>query len=60
VSSSASNAATVAADVGSKAQSAAPLPEAALGFLDIFVLGLDEEMCQQDNIECLKRQKSKY
>ncbi len=58
VSSSASNAATVAADVGSKAQSAAPLAETALGFLDVFVLGLGEDTCQPDDIECLKRQKS--
>jgi len=59
VSSSASNAATVAADVGTKAQPVAPLAETALGFLDVFVLGLGEDMCQQDDIECLKRQKSK-
>jgi hypothetical protein len=59
VSSSAANAATMATDVGSKTQPVAPLAETALGYLDVFVLGLGEDICQQDDIECLKRQKSK-
>jgi filamentous hemagglutinin len=58
VASSATNAATMAADVGSKAESATPLAESALGYLDVFVIGLGEETCKQDDIECLKRQKA--
>jgi filamentous hemagglutinin len=58
VSSSAANAATMAADVGSKAEAATPLAQNALGFLDVFVLGLGEETCKPDDIACLKRQKA--
>jgi filamentous hemagglutinin len=59
VSSSASNAATMATDVGSKTQPVTSLADSALGFLDVFVLGLGEDVCKPDDIECLKRQKAK-
>ena len=56
VASSAANAATLAADAGNKT-SATPLAQSALGFLDVFVIGLGEDTCKQDDIDCLKRQK---
>lgn len=37
---------------------AAPLAQTALSWLEVFVTGLGEENCKQDDIECLKRQKS--
>jgi filamentous hemagglutinin family protein len=38
-------------------QGAAPLAQAALGWLDVFVTGLGEENCRPDDLECIKRQK---
>jgi hypothetical protein len=57
--SSASNTstATVASAASDKA-AAAPLSQAALSFLDVFVTGLGEENCKPDDIDCLKRQKT--
>jgi filamentous hemagglutinin len=40
------------------AKQTAPIAEAALSWLDVFVTGLGEENCKQDDVECLKRQKS--
>jgi hypothetical protein len=34
-----------------------PLAQTALSWLEVFVTGLGEENCKQDDIECLKRQK---
>jgi len=34
-----------------------PLANAALGWLDVFVVGLGEEQCATSDLECLKRQK---
>jgi hypothetical protein len=39
-------------------ETAAPLAQSALNWLDVFVTGLGEENCKQDDIECLKRQKT--
>jgi filamentous hemagglutinin family protein len=36
----------------------APLAQTALSWLEVFVTGLGEENCKQDDVECLKRQKS--
>ena len=36
----------------------APLASTALGWLDVFVLGLGEEQCKTDDLECIKRQKT--
>jgi filamentous hemagglutinin family protein len=36
----------------------APLAQTALSWLEVFVTGLGEDNCKQDDIECLKRQKS--
>ena len=57
--SSASNSATMAVgdEEGSEQQQAAPLAEEALSWLEVFVVGLGEEGCRQDDLECLKRQK---
>jgi filamentous hemagglutinin family protein len=55
--SSASNsAATAVDDTGSREQSSAPMSQAALSWLDVFVIGLGEEGCKGDDVECLKRQ----
>lgn len=52
---SATESATAANDAAK--QGAAPLADAALGWLEVFVTGLGEENCRPDDIECLKRQK---
>ena len=36
--------------------SQAPIADAVLGWLDVFVLGFGEEQCAADNLDCLKRQ----
>jgi filamentous hemagglutinin len=38
-------------------ETAAPLAQSALSWLDVFVTGLGEENCKPDDIDCLKRQK---
>lgn len=48
--------ATAVDDTGSREQAAAPIAQAALSWLDVFVIGLGEEECKQDDLECLKRQ----
>jgi filamentous hemagglutinin family protein len=53
-SNSTTSAATSNAD---KEAAAAPLSQAALSWLDVFVTGLGEENCKPDDLECLKRQK---
>jgi filamentous hemagglutinin len=58
--SAASSSAGSAADTdvgGNKADEGAPLAQAALSWLEVFVMGLGEEDCRQDDIDCLKRQK---
>jgi hypothetical protein len=35
---------------------AAPITQAALSWLEVFVVGLGDENCRQDDLECLKRQ----
>ena len=37
----------------------APVAQAALSWLEVFVLGLGEENCKQDDLDCLKRQQTK-
>jgi filamentous hemagglutinin family protein len=54
----ASNSSTsAAASNAEKEAAAAPLSQAALSWLDVFVTGLGEENCKPDDLECLKRQK---
>jgi hypothetical protein len=38
---------------------AAPVTQAAISWLDVFVTGLGDENCKPEDEECLKRQKSK-
>ncbi|MGO9037842.1 MAG: filamentous haemagglutinin family protein [Steroidobacteraceae bacterium] len=57
--SSATNTSTAAATSNTAEQAgAAPLSQAELSWLDVFVTGLGEENCKPDDIECLKRQKT--
>jgi len=58
VGSSANNAAASSVAAESQSDSSkSPLAETALSWLEVFVLGLGEESCKQDDVECLKRQK---
>lgn len=58
---SAASAATTSAESleqsNANAAQQAPLAQAALSWLDVFVLGLGEENCNPSDVECLKRQK---
>jgi filamentous hemagglutinin family protein len=55
---SSTSAATSSATSGEEREkAAAPLAQAALGWLDVFVTGLGEEACKPDDLECLRRQK---
>jgi hypothetical protein len=56
-SNSASN--SVATGQATDRTGAAPLAETALSWLEVFVVGLGEENCKQDDLECLKRQVTK-
>ena len=54
----ASNSSTSAAgNAEERDRAAAPLAQAALGWLDVFVTGLGEEACRPDDLDCLRRQK---
>lgn len=57
VGSSAANSATMAVESsgGDQQESSTPLADVALSWLDVFVIGLGEETCKPDDIECLKR-----
>jgi filamentous hemagglutinin len=57
VGSSAATAANLAVDSANKADTATPLAQNALGFLDVFIMGLGEENCKPEDLDCLKRQK---
>jgi hypothetical protein len=59
VASGATNSATSSTEneANRSAAAAAPLAQAALSWLDVFVTGLGEENCRPDDLECLKRQK---
>ena len=52
------NSSTSAVADSAAARETSPLAQAALSWLDVFVTGLGEENCRQDDIECLKRQKT--
>ena len=56
-SSSASNSALEETDENQEAQ--ATLAQTAMSWLEVFVVGLGEENCKQDDVECLKRQPMK-
>jgi hypothetical protein len=58
VAASTTTSATASATAASEnAENAAPLAQAAISWLDVFVTGLGEENCRPDDMECLKRQK---
>jgi filamentous hemagglutinin len=46
------------AEANAAAKDAVPLAQTALSWLDVFVTGLGEENCKQDDVECLKRQRA--
>ena len=57
---SAASSATTSATAGLEktgSAEAAPITEAAVSWLDVFVTGLGEENCKTDDLECLKRQR---
>jgi len=43
---------------GKKEEKNAPQADTALSWLEVFVMGLGEDNCKQDDIECLKKQKT--
>jgi filamentous hemagglutinin family protein len=45
-------------DSNNPTKETAPLAQTELSWLEVFVTGLGEENCKQDDVECLKRQKS--
>jgi hypothetical protein len=57
--SSTANAATAAVESGAKDEQKSSIADAALSWLDVFVVGLGEEGCKPDDLECLKRQTPK-
>jgi filamentous hemagglutinin family protein len=60
VSAASSSATNTASDAGKSAggdQGRTPLAQDALSWLEVFVLGLGEDNCRPDDLECLKRQK---
>jgi filamentous hemagglutinin len=56
-SNSTSAASTSMADNKEAEKKPAALADAAMSWLEVFVVGLGEENCRQDDLECLKRQK---
>lgn len=57
-SSSTSSATSSIAEASAASKEVAPLAQTALSWLDVFVIGLGEENCKPDDVECLKRQKT--
>jgi len=47
-----------AQDAETKDAAAAPIAQAQLSWLDVFVTGLGEDNCKPDDLECLKKQKA--
>ncbi len=58
VASSATTSSTTSVAESNATKETAPLAQTALSWLEVFVTGLGEENCKQDDRECLKRQKS--
>lgn len=54
--SSTSAASSSVADAASQEKNQATMADAALSWLEVFVIGLGEDACKQDDLECLKRQ----
>jgi hypothetical protein len=47
-----------AQDAAAAREAAAPIAQAQLSWLDVFVTGLGEDNCKPDDLECLKKQKA--
>lgn len=58
VAGSSTNVATATMEASTQ-QTPAPIAQTALGWLDVFLIGLGEENCKPDDLECLKRQQIK-
>jgi filamentous hemagglutinin len=58
VASSATASSTTSVAESNAQRETAPMAQTALSWLEVFVTGLGEENCKQDDIECLKRQRS--
>jgi filamentous hemagglutinin len=56
-SSATSSSTNVGGGVARGQKETAPIAQTALSWLEVFVTGLGEENCKQDDLECLKRQK---
>jgi filamentous hemagglutinin family protein len=57
VASSATSSSTSSVTDSNAAKETAPLAQTALSWLEVFVTGLGDENCKQDDLECLRRQK---
>lgn len=57
VGSSATTSSTTSVAESTATKETAPLAQTALSWLEVFVTGLGEENCKQDDLECLHRQK---
>jgi filamentous hemagglutinin family protein len=53
-----SGAASASESAAAASKEVAPLAQTALSWLEVFVTGLGEENCKQDDLECLRRQKA--
>jgi filamentous hemagglutinin family protein len=53
----ANSATTGSEEAGGNREASAPLAQAAISWLEVFVTGLGEEDCRPDDMECLRRQK---
>lgn len=58
VANSATTSSTSSLAESSATKETAPIAQTALSWLEVFVTGLGEENCKQDDLECLKRQRS--
>jgi len=56
---SSSNSANSALSDDKKKEEQAPIAQSALSWLEVFVVGLGEDTCKQDDMECLRRQAPK-
>ena len=58
VANSATTSSTTSVAESTAQKETAPIAQTALSWLEVFVTGLGEDNCKQDDLECLKRQKS--
>ena len=53
----ASSLGTNSVESGDRAGSRAPMADTALNWLEVFVVGLGDDVCRPDDLECLRRQR---